>query len=120
MLAQRVERKFADTPWLLEQWAQWSRVNPGPSLELPSVTPYRRMLGSTLASPLIDDATAMLVDGVVSRLVERDPETGKVIIVYYFTGGNTSAVARQLRKPRWRVDVLVKAGTAWLDGALNA
>lgn len=120
MLAQRVERKFADTPWLLEQWALWSRVNPGPSMELPSVTPYRRLLGSTVKSPVIDDDTAMLVDAAVSRLVGRDASAGRAVILYHFTGGNVSGVAKRMRVPRWKVDIYIKTGICWIDGALNS
>jgi len=114
------ETAFADTLWLLEQWARWSRINPGPALKLPSVTPYRRLLGSTLPSPVISDDAAMQIDSVVARLVQRDSETGKAIILYYCSSGNISDVARRLGQPRRKIDILIKAGTSWLDGALNS
>jgi len=117
--SQNTDDGFTDTIWLLEQWARWSRINPSPSLRLPSITPYRRLLGSTLPSPVISDEMAMQVDGAVARLVQRDSETGHALVLYYFNGGNVSGVARNLRKPRWRVDVLIRAGTSWLDGALH-
>lgn len=107
-----------NTPWLLEQWARWARSNPGSSLGYPAITPFARLLGSTLPSPVISDAEAMLVDGAVARLNRRDGEMGQALVLYYFGGGNVSRVARLLESDRKRVSVLVNAGTAWVDAAL--
>lgn len=108
-----------NTPWLLEQWARWARSNPGSSLRYPAITPFARLLGSTLPSPVISDAEAMLVDGAVARLNRRDGEMGQAVVLYYFGGGNVSRVARLLEIDRRRADVLVKSGTAWVDATIG-
>lgn len=113
-------REYEETIWLLEEWARWSRINSAPSLTLPSVTPYRRLQGATLKSPVIDDDTAMMVDNVIARLIQRDEETGKAVVMYFRNGQTVSHIARRLRKERWRVDILIRSGTSWLDGALNS
>lgn len=108
-----------NTPWLLEQWARWARFNPSLSLGYPVITPFARLLGSTLPSSVISDVVAMRVDGAVARLNRRDGDMGQAVVLYYFRGGNVSWVARMMGIHRKKADILVKSGTAWLDAALG-
>lgn len=106
------------TDWLLDQWARWSRVNPGVSLWYQSGSMFSRLTGTTLKSPIINDDEAMVVDHAVARLNVRDSEMAQALVVYYFSGGNTSHVARALDMNRRKADTLVKASRAWVDGVL--
>ncbi len=108
-----------NTPWLLDQWARWAQVNPGVSLGYPTVTPFRRLLGSTVPPPLISDDEATVIDSAVARLCRRDGEMGRAVVLYYFGGGNVSWVARTMQVHRKRADMLVQSGTAWIDGTLG-
>ncbi len=66
----------------------------------------------------------MLIDAIIAKLKIRDREMAKALVVFYFSGGNASHVARVLSADagekinRKRADVLVKAGTAWVDAVL--
>jgi len=73
---------------------------------------------------LITDDEAMLIDSIVAKLKIRDREMAKALVIFYFSDGNASYVARvlsanaEVKVNRKRVDVLVKAGTAWVDAIL--
>ncbi|CCN38216.1 putative Phage antitermination Q-like [Vibrio nigripulchritudo SFn27] len=108
-----------NTPWLLEQWGRWARVNSDLTVGYPSITSFTKLLGSTLPSPLINDDDAMLVDSAVARLNRRDEEMGQAVVLFYTGGSNVSQVARWLDIDRRRADVLVKSGTAWVDAAID-
>ncbi|GLS27754.1 antiterminator Q family protein [Marinibactrum halimedae] len=118
MLARNDNQMF-DTPWLLDQWARWARSNPD-NIGYPTIEPFRRLLGSKGLSPAISDDEAMRVDAALSRLLARDSEMGEAVTKYYLYGGNLSRLARELKVDRRRAEVIVKAGTAWMDCALYA
>jgi hypothetical protein len=107
------------TEYMLEQWVRWARSH-GESLSYPAIEPYTRIITTQGRSPDITDAEAMLIDGIVGRLLSRDAEMGNVTVAYYATGCNVSALVRYYRIPRKRVDVLVRAGTAWVDATRMA
>ena len=66
----------------------------------------------------------MLIDSIIAVLKIRDREMVKALVIFYFSDGNASHVARILSAQseqkinRKRADVLVKAGTAWVDAVL--
>jgi len=107
-----------ETPWLLEQWWRWSHTDVGLCLGYPSSSFNAEMQGSTVPMPLITDDVAMVIGEAVARLMKRDAEMGNSVVMYYSCGQNVSSASRRLKMPRKRVDVLVKAGTAWIDGRL--
>ena len=71
------------------------------------------------AAFVIGDDEAIVIDIVVARLTKSDLEMGKVLTLYYYSGSNLSLVARVLGIGRNRVNVLVQAGTAWIDAKLE-
>ena len=71
------------------------------------------------AAFVIGDDEAIVIDIVVARLTKRDLEMGKVLTLYYYSGSNLSLVARVLGIGRNRANVLVQAGTAWIDAKLE-
>lgn len=113
-----------NTNWLLSQWARWARQGNG----LPSSfgSPMFQDLPQKSSGPnlLITEDEAMLIDSIIAKLKIRDREMAKALVVFYFSDGNASHVARVLSAQseqkinRKRVDVLVKAGTAWVDAVL--
>ncbi|MBU6955899.1 antiterminator Q family protein [Hahella sp. HN01] len=114
-----MRRAVDETAWLLEQWARWSKADSG--VGYPSSTPFARMAGSSVRSPVITDQEAARVDMAVSKLRARDEEMGEVVRLYYMAGENLSYVVRRIPKlDRRKADILVKSGIAWLDAALNA
>ncbi|ABC27502.1 conserved hypothetical protein [Hahella chejuensis KCTC 2396] len=112
-----MNRTMNETPWLLEQWAQWSKMDA--SLGYSSSTPFSRLNGSATRSPVITDQEAAAVDLAVSKLRTRDEEMGEVVRLYYMAGENLSYVVRRMPKlDRRKADLLVKSGVAWIDATL--
>lgn len=114
-----------NTGWLLSQWAKWARMgccSPNGFGE----SPMFQDVISDVVKPnlLITEEEAMLIDSIIAKLKIRDREMAKALVVFYFSDGNASHVARVLSDAagqkinRKRVDVLVKAGTAWVDACL--
>ena len=106
------------TDYLLEQWAHWMRSS-GDKLTYPHKQSWAIVQRSG-CSPDITDDEAMMIDGILARLIHRDPQMGRVTWEYYASGCNVSALVRHYRIPRARVDVLVRAGTAWVDATRMA
>ena len=114
-----------NTGWLLSQWAKWAKQG-GFQPNGFGESPMFQDLPSKVVKPnlLITEEEAMLIDAIIAKLKIRDREMAKALVVFYFSGGNASHVARVLSADagekinRKRADVLVKAGTAWVDAVL--
>ena len=113
-----------NTGWLLSQWAKWAKQ--GGCLPNGFTSPMFQDVLSEVVKPnlLITEEEAMLIDSIIAKLKIRDREMAKALVVFYFSDGNASHVARVLSAEseqkinRKRADVLVKAGTAWVDAVL--
>ena len=108
----------ADTHFLLTQWARWSRQHEH-DLGYPSATPFRRLLGSSVPAPGIDDAVALRVDAALSRLQQRYPERAEAVSRYYLGAGQVAQVAEQMGVYRAKAEAWVQSGLAWLDAVLH-
>ena len=106
------------TSYLLEQWAAWALTG-GENLSYPHVEPFART-PSAATTPQITDEEATAIDGIVARLMKRDPQMGNVTVDYFMTGCNVSAISRRYRISRAQVDVLVRSGIAWVDATRMA
>ncbi|MCC5855137.1 MAG: hypothetical protein JJU10_05550 [Idiomarina sp.] len=109
-----------DTCWLLKQWAVWAKSESELlKLYFPDMAPFAKIMcrnaGKVYA---ISDEQALEVDRAISKLRTRDEEMSKATALFYWLEGNTAATARVLKIHRTRVDVLVAAGTAWVDAIL--
>ncbi|CAM3536813.1 Phage antitermination protein Q [Vibrio aerogenes CECT 7868] len=107
------------TDWLIEQWVCWIRHNREGVAGYASCSPFTRLLGNGLPSPMISEEDAMLVDRAIARLNQRDPQMAKALTLYFFAGGNISYVARQMNFDRRQATILVKSGTAWIDAVID-
>ena len=114
-----------NTGWLLSQWAKWAKQG-GCQPNGFGESPMFQDVISDVVKPnlLITEEEAMLIDSIIAKLKMRDREMAKALVVFYFSDGNASHVARVLSADagqninRKRADVLVKAGTAWVDACL--
>ncbi|MFG0630096.1 antiterminator Q family protein [Pseudomonas sp. xss_2] len=97
---------------LLEHWGRWAVLGSGVSC--------CASRENTILDPMITDDAALLIDGLVGRLLKRYPECGKVIFKYY-TSRDTSLkeVGKKLEFGEEKTRQLWKAGVAWIDGALD-
>lgn len=114
-----------NTSWLLSQWAIWARTGSGEPKGYGEGVMFNDVARLTKSKTmLITDDEGQLIDKMVAKLKIRDREMAMAIIIYYFSDGNASHVARVLSNQsnesinRKRVDVLVKSGTAWVDACL--
>lgn len=109
-----------DTRWLLEQWARWARREPDlVRMRYRSIQPYtQKITRSSLRAPVISDDEAMAVDAALAHLGQRDKEAAQATALYFSCNNNLSQVARILGVTRSRADVLVNAGTAWVDACI--
>ncbi|WP_028862585.1 antiterminator Q family protein [Psychromonas aquimarina] len=113
-----------NTGWLLSQWARWAKQGSGAPVGFTS--PMFQDVLSEVKKPdlLFSEEEAMLIDSIIAKLKIRDREMAKALVLFYFSNGNASHVARVLsagteqKVNRKRVDVLVKAATAWVDACL--
>ncbi|MEE1866920.1 antiterminator Q family protein [Pseudomonas auratipiscis] len=98
--------------YLLEHWGRWVVLGSGVSC--------CASRENVLLDPMITDDDALMVDRLVGRLLKRYPECGKVIMKYY-TSRDTSLmqVGKKLGFGEEKTRQLWKAGTAWIDGALE-
>ena len=110
----------SETHWQLEQWARWAAANSGVSLGYPSATPARRLLGASISAPLISDDEGMALDAQVSQLRHRNPPAGDAVALYYLCHCTTSRVAAIMGIYHSKADLLIKSGSAWLDGRLSS
>ena len=118
---QEADWATTQTHWLLEQWSRWSRVDTGVAASYPSITPFRRLQGSTVANPLISDIEAMRVERALETLRKRFPRRFEAVVRYYLGNKNSmAAVARQMQVHRSAAETWFKTGMAWLDGVLMA
>ena len=115
-----------NTDWLLAQWAKWAKqggVAPQGYGESAMFHEVERLTTSPTRL-LICEEDALQIDGIIAQLTIRDGEMAQATMLFYYSDGNASHVARVLSKGkkrtinRKRVDVLVKAGTAWVDAIL--
>ncbi|MCD9572198.1 antiterminator Q family protein [Pseudomonas protegens] len=97
---------------LLENWGRWVVLGSGVSC--------CASRENALLLPLITDDDALLIDGLMGRLLKRYPECGKVLMKYY-TARDTSLmeVGKKLGFGEEKTRQLWKAGVAWIDGALE-
>jgi len=97
---------------LLENWGRWVVLGSGVSC--------CASRENDIATPMITDDQALLMDRLVGRLRNRYEEAGNVIIKYY-TSRDTSlmVVGKKLGFGEEKTRQLWKSGIAWIDGALE-
>lgn len=97
---------------LLEHWGRWVVLGSGVSC---CASPENVIL-----SPIITDDDALLIDGLMGRLLKRYNECGKVLMGYYTTRDTSlMEVGKKMGFGEEKTRQLWKAGIAWIDGALE-
>ena len=107
----------AKTVSLLEQWGLWKRYGrPGPRLASGTRLMMQALAGSTVKEARITDEDACKVDHALAQLLQRNPDMGQVVELYFSTSMSIREVATALRLPRTRTEQLRNEGVAWIDG----
>ncbi|KPA98109.1 antiterminator Q family protein [Pseudomonas asplenii] len=108
--AKRVTERTAED--LLEHWGRWVVLGSGVSC--------CASRENTILSPMITDDDALLIDGLMGRLLKRYPECGNVLMRYYTTRDTSLLdVGKKLGYGEEKTRQLWKSGVAWIDGALD-
>ena len=111
---------LGDTKYLLEQWGWWRMHSAGiPRYVSPAYALLRDNMGSTVPMGCITDDLALAVDRVVARLCIRDPMMGDCIWLHYGARLSMRRIGKLLGVGRSKVQELLGAGEAWIDGALD-
>ncbi len=68
----------------------------------------------------LTDDDALMIDGLMGRLLKRYPECGQVLMKYYTTRDSSlMEVGKKMGFGEEKTRGLWKAGIAWIDGALD-
>lgn len=105
----RTDRTVED---LLEHWGRWVVLGSGVS--------GCASRENDVATPMITDDDALIMDRLIGRLRNRYAECGHVIIKYYTSRDvDLMTVGKRLGFGYGKTRELWKSGIAWLDGALD-
>lgn len=112
---------ISSTESKLIEWGYWCLSGSGlPRYTSPAFALMRDNVGSTVPTPMITDEEAMKVDRAVARLEKRDPEIGSCIWLHFAEKRTYHGIAKRLGIGKSKAAELVKAGVAWVDGALDS
>ncbi|MDM9555927.1 MULTISPECIES: antiterminator Q family protein [Pseudomonas] len=116
-----VDKPLGDTEYLLEQWGWWRMDGmgvPGYVSQMAAVMSQRNPI-STTRSYTIKDEVAELVDGVLAKLIKRDQQMGDFVWFYFGAKWPANRIGRENGMSERKAWELIKAGVAWIDGALS-
>ncbi len=115
-------KPLGDTEWLLEQWGFWRMDGMGvPRYVSPLYALIRDNTpceGGIKEYTLTDDL-ALVIDGAVSRLINRDIQMGDFIWLYFGAKWPALRIARESGIGEAKAREIIKAGVAWIDCALE-
>ncbi len=117
-----IGKPLGDTEWLLEQWGYWRMDGMGvPRYVSPLYALMRDNVpceGGVKHYSLTDDL-ALIIDGAVSRLINRDDQMGNFIWLYFGAKWPALRIGRENGIGEAKAREIIKAGVAWIDCALE-
>lgn len=112
-----MDKPLGDTEWLLEQWGSWRMDGMGvPRYVSPSVG--AAATGGGAEYTLTDDA-ALVIDGAVAKLIQRNQQMGDFVWLYYGAKWTMVRIGESARISERSTREIVKQGVAWIDSALE-
>lgn len=111
---------MSDVYQLLENWGRWARDRCLPrGVKCGIAIIMDQNVGSTVDIAPANDELAQSIEPVLRILKHRKPDHYRVIELYYRDACSTRLIAKRLGKSNgWASDTL-RAGEAWVDGAIN-
>jgi hypothetical protein len=117
-----IDKALGDTEWLLEQWGYWRMDGMGvPRYVSPLYALMRDNVpceGGVKQYSLTDDL-ALIIDGAVSRLINRDDQMGNFIWLYFGAKWPALRIGRENGIGEAKAREIIKAGVAWIDCAVE-
>lgn len=116
-----VDKPLGDTEYLLEQWGSWRMAGMG----VPRyVSPVAAMMNQFNPEPgaqscVITDDMALVVDAALARLIKREQQMGDFVWLYFGAKWPANRIARESGMSERKAWELIKAGVAWIDGAID-
>ena len=122
MISKPVGRPMGDTEYLLEQRGWWRMDGAGiPRYVSPSFVLMCQSLPQPAASKgyCITDDWALAIDQAVARLSHRDQQMGDLTWLYFGAKWPMLRVGKYYGVSEGKARELVRAGTAWIDCAIE-
>ncbi|QBF27470.1 antitermination protein Q [Pseudomonas tructae] len=117
-----LDKPLGDTEYLLEQWGWWRMDGmgvPGYVSQMAAVMSQANLI-STTKSYTIKDEVAELVDGALAKLIKRNQQMGDFVWFYFGAKWPANRIGRENDMSERKAWELIKAGVAWIDGALQS
>lgn len=115
------DKPLGDTEYLLEQWGSWRMAGMGVPRyvsQLAAVMNQCNPEPSTQTYVITDDV-ALAVDGVLARLIKREQQMGDFVWFYFGAKWPANRIGREHGMSERKAWELIKAGVAWIDGAMD-
>lgn len=116
-----VDKLLGDTEYLLEQWGWWRMDGmgvPGYMSPAAAIMSQAMPMSSPKAYHVTDDM-ALAVDRVIARLIDRAPQAGDFVWLYYGAKWPALRIAREHQIGEAKVRETLKLAVGWVDSALE-
>lgn len=117
-----LDKPLGDTEYLLEQWGWWRMDGMGvPRYVSPLYALIRdnNVTEGGIKNYCVTDDVALVVDRAVAKLAARDAQMGNFIWLYFGAKYPALRIARENDMGEAKARELIKAGVAWIDGAIE-
>lgn len=117
-----LDKPLGDTEYLLEQWGWWRMDGMGvPRYVSPLYALIRdnNVTDGGIKNYCVTDDVALVVDRAVAKLAARDAQMGNFIWLYFGAKYPALRIARENDMGEAKARELIKAGVAWIDGAIE-
>lgn len=116
-----LDKPLGDTEYLLEQWGSWRMAGMGVPRYVSQLAAVMNQFNpepGTQTYVITDDA-ALIVDGVLAKLIKREQQMGDFVWYYFGAKWPANRIARESGMSERKAWELIRAGVAWIDGAFD-
>ncbi len=106
--------------WLLEQWGVWSRLDGTDKLSHCSSAMFKGLVAPRPSVCLmIADDKAMVLDNVICKLKQKNPDAYTVIIMRYYYNMTMGTISKRLDSGRPKIQALEEVGRTYIETTLE-
>ena len=116
-----IDKPLGDTEYLLEQWGSWRMAGMGVPRYVSQLAAVMNQFNPepSTQSYVITDDVALVVDAALARLIKREQQMGDFVWFYFGAKWPANRIARESGMSERKAWELIKAGVAWIDGAID-